>query len=380
MFLTSENRITDGENPRVAVVVIQHGDSAATSIVNTCNQLLGGNYAVGFNMPLEASPASIYSMIVDYLKGFAAGSDILLLVDMGSLTNFGRDLEKELDIKTRTIPMACSSHILAACGKAILGYPLDFVYEETLQVSIDNIANTRKLNHQIDDKPKPLPESHQQRKLTLVSICTTGEGSALYLKKFMERKLADYQQRIQVVAINLIGEEDVGERLRRLALQDYLLCVTGPFKTELNIPHYDMQDIFVGDAIEEIRTQIEHELSILDELNIIKMEFSTLDKQQLLFDIRQMIHNVEQAKHRRLGLSTLYGVVLHIACVIDKLRNGQPRKKYPGKVVLLQQHGADIEMLQLCLQTLGKKYNIFFSDDDACYLYQLFSIENENRQ
>ncbi len=387
IFLTSGDRISAGENPRVAVLVIQHGESAATSNVNTCNQLLGGNHAAGFNMPLESSPASIYNMVVEHLKEFATDCNVLLLVDMGSLTNFGRDLEKQLNIETRTIPMASSSHILAACGKAILGYPLDFVYEETLQVSIDNIANTRKINQQQGDKPQaqpqpqpqPQPESERHCKLILVTMCTTGEGSALYLKKFIERKLADYQQQIQVVAINLIGEEDIGERLRKIELEEYLICVTGPFKTELDIPHYNMLEIFTGDALEAIRTKVEHELCILDELDIIKTDFTSLDKQQLLFDIRQMIHSVELAWHKKLELSTLYGVVLHIACVIEKLRHGQSIAKHPDKLELLRQHGSDIAILQLRLQSLGKRYYVVFSDDDACYLHRLFSIEGESQ-
>ena len=57
-----------------------------------------------------------------------------MLVDMGSLTNFGDDLQNEFGIRVKTIPLVSTLRIIEAVRKAVMGYPLDYVYKETMNV------------------------------------------------------------------------------------------------------------------------------------------------------------------------------------------------------------------------------------------------------
>ncbi|MGY0617747.1 sigma-54-dependent transcriptional regulator [Vibrio sp. FJH11] len=375
MFIAAGNEKLNLASNQVKVIVVHHGESTATSIAATCNQLLGGNYCTGFNMALSDSPSSTYTKIVDFLKG-SPSCDVLLLVDMGSLMNFGADIEKELNIKTKTISMTSAPHVLAACGKAMLGYPLDFIYDETLQVTIDNIAMLR--NTKTDYKGDDLlsfKEAHNL-KLTIITICTTGEGSAIYLKKFLERSLADYAEKINIIPINLVGEENISDRLKLVEQNEFVLCVTGPFKTNLSVPHYDLEHIFSGKGIEDIKYQVEYELGILEGLSITKFEFSKFDKDELIFDIRHLIYRFEKISKKKVSLSLQYGILLHLACTMDSLANNEPLAKYPSTLTSPEISKDIYTSLNQSLNTLGNKYAIKFSKDELFYLYHLFKEDD----
>ncbi|HHY0335922.1 TPA: sigma-54-dependent transcriptional regulator [Vibrio cholerae] len=374
MFIAAGNEKLNLSSNQVKVIVVHHGESTATSIAATCNQLLGGTYCTGFNMALSDSPSSTYTKIVDFLKKSPA-CDVLLLVDMGSLMNFGADIEKELNIKTKTISMTSAPHVLAACGKAMLGYPLDFIYDETLQVTIDNIAMLRNTKTDEEDNLLSFKESHNL-KLTIITICTTGEGSAIYLKKFLERSLADYSENINIIPINLVGEENISDRLKLVEQNEFVLCVTGPFKTNLSVPHYDLQNIFSGKGIEDIKYQIEYELGILEGLNVTKFEFSKFDKDELIFDIRRLIYRFEKISKKKVSLSLQYGILLHLACTMESLANNEALVKYPSTLISPEISKDIYTSLNQSLISLGNKYSVKFSKDELYYLYHLFKEDD----
>ena len=77
-----------------------------------------------------------YNEFKEYIRENKIKSDILFLVDMGSLTTFGPEIEDTFNLKTRTIPLASTLHALEATRKSIIGYSLDEIYKETLEVSL----------------------------------------------------------------------------------------------------------------------------------------------------------------------------------------------------------------------------------------------------
>ncbi|HBF38508.1 MAG TPA: transcription antiterminator BglG, partial [Firmicutes bacterium] len=133
-FIFHEGAIDKSKN-NVAVIIIAHGLSTATSMAEAANSLLETKYAIGINAPLDEQPQQVIEKLKNYLKETAIESDILFLVDMGSLTNFGEEIEKDFSIRTKTIPLVSTLHVIEATRKAMLGYSLEEVYEDTLEVN-----------------------------------------------------------------------------------------------------------------------------------------------------------------------------------------------------------------------------------------------------
>ena len=77
----------------------------------------------------------MFERLVRYIKNHQITDDILLLVDMGSLTTFAGELEKLFPLKAESIPLVSTMHVLEASRKAMIGCSLREVYVETLKVN-----------------------------------------------------------------------------------------------------------------------------------------------------------------------------------------------------------------------------------------------------
>lgn len=115
--------------------VIAHGSGIASALCDTANQLLNHEGAIGINARLDEEPQQVFERLVRYIKNHQITDDILLLVDMGSLTTFAGELEKLFPLKAKSIPLVRTMHVLEASRKAMIGCGLREVYVETLKVN-----------------------------------------------------------------------------------------------------------------------------------------------------------------------------------------------------------------------------------------------------
>ena len=115
--------------------VIAHGSGIASALCDTTNQLLNHEGAIGINARLDEEPQQVFERLVRYIKNHQITDDILLLVDMGSLTTFAGELEKLFPLKAKSIPLVSTMHVLEASRKAMIGCGLREVYVETLKVN-----------------------------------------------------------------------------------------------------------------------------------------------------------------------------------------------------------------------------------------------------
>ncbi|WP_264372728.1 hypothetical protein, partial [Raoultella ornithinolytica] len=95
-------------------MLIMHGESAATSMADTVNELLDVEYVKGFNLSLKVQPQIILEQIIAYIKTWEVKSDLFLLVDMGSLSNFGAVILRECGVRTKTMQLVSTMHVIEA--------------------------------------------------------------------------------------------------------------------------------------------------------------------------------------------------------------------------------------------------------------------------
>ncbi|GKT22122.1 sigma-54-dependent transcriptional regulator, partial [Aduncisulcus paluster] len=78
--------VLSSEEPRVGVVVLMHGPSTASSMVQVANSLVGKEHATGLDMPLSMKAEDMYEIAKEEIRKANTGRGVLLMVDMGSLT------------------------------------------------------------------------------------------------------------------------------------------------------------------------------------------------------------------------------------------------------------------------------------------------------
>lgn len=98
LFFVSEKEENDNKKGKVKVILIAHGECTASSMVDVTNKLLGENYAVGINAPIEVNPIEVLGALRAFVKNDMNSKGYLLLVDMGSLTTFGETIQQEFNI------------------------------------------------------------------------------------------------------------------------------------------------------------------------------------------------------------------------------------------------------------------------------------------
>jgi transcriptional regulator with AAA-type ATPase domain/transcriptional regulatory protein LevR len=323
MFLTHDEMDAFERLAKVQVIVIAHGSGIASALCDTANQLLNHEGAIGINARLDEEPRQVFERLVRYIKKHQITDDILLLVDMGSLTTFAGELEKLFPLKAESIPLVSTMHVLEASRKAMIGCSLREVYVETLKVN-DYMAiyQDRKEVEQVR-KPKVRPQatdSFHFRPLAIISICLTGEGTAVTIRDIIRKEISFDEKEITIVPINLVGKESIYARLQELTKEYEIICVISTFAIKTEYPTFELYTVMnraglqrIQDCIDEIYTYRSIKETILKYYDMPEIE-------ELLSSIYRFNDEVNEMMSPSLFVSDKIGLSFHIIGMLRKIK------------------------------------------------------------
>lgn len=323
MFLTHDEMDAIERLAKVQVIVIAHGSGIASALCDTANQLLNHEGAIGINARLDEEPRQVFERLVRYIKNHQITDDILLLVDMGSLTTFAGELEKLFPLKAESIPLVSTMHVLEASRKAMIGCSLREVYVETLKVN-DYMAiyQDRKALEQVQ-KPKVRPQatdSFHFRPLAIISICLTGEGTAVTIRDIIRKEISFDEKEITIVPINLVGKESIYVRLQELTKEYEIICVISTFAIKTEYPTFELYTVMnraglqrIQDCIDEIYTYRSIKETILKYYDMPEIE-------ELLSSIYRFNDEVNEMMSPSLFVSDKIGLSFHIIGMLRKIK------------------------------------------------------------
>lgn len=369
MFLIYNNKKIKNIQDNVKVIIIAHGEGTATCMANAVNGLLGTQYTKGINAPIEEKPKVILEKTKDYIRENKINSDILFLVDMGSLLTFGREIEKEFKLKTRTIPLVSTLHCIEATRKAMIGYTLDEIYRDTLEVN--NLYDNNILDY--------IPETPEERKLAIVTICTTGEGSAKTMKILLEKNLKFENNFLEIVPINFIGKESVYRKLDKLSNKYEILCLVSPFELEGDYLQYNLDDVIEGNCIENIQDLINREKVYAKMEETLEHQLKNVEGKVVLNDIKRFTTTVTKVLNIKLTSNTIIGITLHMAVMIDRLCGDGQIDAYKNTDLYIKENSELYRIIKSECSRLNTKYTIYISDDEICYLMNIFTMKGRKK-
>ncbi|MCM8712007.1 sigma 54-interacting transcriptional regulator [Clostridium sp. SYSU_GA19001] len=370
MFLIYDAKKIQNKQNNVKIIIIAHGVSTATSMAEAVNGLLGTKYANGINAPIDEKPQVTLQKTKDYIRQNSIASDILFLVDMGSLTTFSKEIEKEFKIKTRTIPLASTLHCIEATRKAMIGYSLDEIYKDTLEVS--NLYDNNMLDY--------IPEIIEEKKLAIVTVCTTGEGTAKIMVNLLKQSIIFDSDLIEIIPINYIGKETVYETLTKLSLKYEIICIVSPFELKVDYPQFKLDDIIEGNCNSDIQSIINREKIYIKMQESLEHQLKNIESKVVIRDIKKFCKNVAETLNIKLTLNALIGITLHMACMIDRLSNNETVEEYKGKEEYINKNQEIFRVIKSECAHLNTKYSILISDDEICYLMNLFSMRSRRNK
>lgn len=366
LFLTYDYSNIKQEDNKVRIIVISHGVTTASSMVEAANKLLGVNYAVGINAPVEEKPKVILDKLKYYIKEEQIKSDILLLVDMGSFTTFGLEVQKEFGIKTKTLPLVSTLHVLEATRKAMLGYSLDEIYIDTLSVNVLMSSNDEEI----------IEEKNVNEKLAIISICTTGEGSAITIKNLLYKQLSFDNSLLEIIPINLFGRGNVYRKIEEISNEYTVVCVVSSFNLDIDIPQFGLDDIITSDGMKAIQRLVDLQTTYIKMGDTLEMQMKNINGKEVLVDIKRFNNIIEKSLGIKIDTKFLIGISFHIGCMIDRLKDGVLIDEFEGRDNYIYCNTQLYCAVKDACGFLNEKYSISINEDEICYIMRFFDYKN----
>jgi transcriptional regulator with AAA-type ATPase domain/transcriptional regulatory protein LevR len=241
LYLTSQE---DKTNKKVGIIVIAHGESTASSMASVANKLLNTDNVRAINMGLDDNSSDVLKSAIMLAKELDEGKGILIVVDMGSLKGLGPIIEKQTGIKVMTIDNASTPMLLEAAHKSMMPYmDLKDIAISVLELE-KNLINTTL---------KEISGRNDFRRI-IFTVCSTGEGTAVYLKDNIEKIFVENGiNGVQVIEMNISDMASAVENMRKIAGDREIIAVAGSINPDYpGVPFFNLMDFVTGNGLERI--------------------------------------------------------------------------------------------------------------------------------
>lgn len=364
MFLAS-NPMESGaeENKPVGVLVIMHGNSTARSMVEVCNTLVGTNHAVALDMPLTMSPEAMYAAAKKTVLELDKGNGVLLMVDMGSLVNFGDMISEETGILVKTIQMVSTPLVMDACSKAVLGRDIYYIY--------DSIKEAYQLN---------IPQSIQagrSKKKVIITACFTGEGASFKLKDILEHKL-EHRDQVEIIPLEILNKNEFISKVRRFKEKHRVLAIVSTIDIKLEgLPVVPAVKVLDSTAIKRLDNIIKEENTYDGVKKSLKEHLNAVDCEAVVDNVRVVLDSIEQELKVQVRNEVKLGIMLHMSFLLDKLLQGGKETLFRDLESFKAQYGNEFAKVSSCISSLDEHFGIRIGENETAYICKMFLSNNE---
>lgn len=359
MFFASEP-FNDQEESQgnVGIVVVMHGNSTATSMVEVANELIGETHCVAVDMPLSVKPEELYHKVKDCVKEADAGMGVLLLVDMGSLISFGDMIADETGIFIKTIDRVSTPMVLEAGRKAILGRELLDIYTSTLEI--------------IHGVEQNVSSSGIGKKNLILTACFTGEGASEKLRAHILDKL-NIQDECDVISINIVNRKEFLNLVAYYRSNYHLIAVVSTVDMPVSgVPNLSALQVFSGDGLEKLRLLVDQE-DVYSKISAsLTAHLKSADSVSLVKHVRTFIEKNQKTLKVVLTQDVKIGIALHLSFLIDNMMTGFKTKRAEDLSEYMSRYPMEMNLTRERLFPIEQAYQIKFTEEDIMYLCKMF--------
>ncbi|MCQ4924448.1 sigma 54-interacting transcriptional regulator [Tissierella carlieri] len=360
MFFASEYFKDKKEiESNVKIIVVMHGRSTASSMVEVVNSLIGSDFVVGLDMPLSMKPQRMYEITKDKVLEIHRDKGVILMVDMGSLTNFGHMITEETGVEVRTIDMVSTLIVLDIARKAIIGYSLEDILGS---ISYKGIIDT--------------PQDRNRKKENImVSACFTGDGVAKKISDIVSNTISN--KNIKIVTINIIDDRRIEDRIAELEKNYNILAIISAVNINIkSIPFISAIDLFSKETVREL-DKIIKEAEMYDKIwDSLKEHLVHLESDLIIKDIKYLINGLEEGLNIKVTNDVKMGMALHICFMIDSLLAGEKTRIFDELDSFSKLYLNEMLIVKEQFRFINESYKINIGDNEVAYIVRLFMENN----
>lgn len=357
-LLPASYELNSSLEEKVGVVLMLHGSTTASSMAEVANSLVGVNHVIPLDMPLTMSAESMYKVAKEKVQRINMGKGILMLVDMGSLVNFGHMIYEETGIIVKTIEMVSTPIVIEACRKAITGRELDEIYRSCKEITLSKRSEGKK--------------SYVKRKKVIITACFTGEGAAEKLKKILEDKM-QFEELVEIVPLNILNRAEFLSKIAYYKENHKILAIVGTVDVHIDdIPFFSALDILSEEKVIALQHIVITESTYSKVALSLKEHMKIKDCFQLVEDVREDIEEIKLVLRKSLSEDVQLGIVLHISFMIDRLIRGERELEFQNLQKYMDQFSREIEIIKNCLKNMEESYKIKIGYNELAYICKMF--------
>ncbi len=347
----------------VAIIVVAHGNSTASSMVEVVQKLLGySSNIAAIDMPLEVSHKDILDKIIGKVQELDKGKGVLLLVDMGMI-NFDVMIMEKVNCRIKTVDMVSTPLVLEAARRAnLLDMDLDSIY--------DSLKKFKGYEGMVEEY---LPEYSNE---VIVTICTSGEGTAVKLKQLVEEILANItDKRIPVLPVSA---HHLRERIREIQAKHTILASIGAVNPDIAAPFIPLESLINGrgekilmNIIKNGGTVVENDrAAVVKNLSedSLKQFLTYLNPAKVISVLITFQSVLEKKLQREFSNAMKIKLIIHCGCALERMviNEGLVYKGEKDKL-----HPETIQCIKKAAEVFTDTLSIDLTDDEIFYIAEM---------
>lgn len=370
MFICDRNSQTEG-NVHPVLFIAMHGDRVASSMAQVI-QALSGTEVGYYDMPLSKSTKDAYPELKQAVSEWNRGAGLLVLYDMGSLRQMFELICAETKIPIRAIAFPFTALALDCCRRIMLESSLDLAYSSLLE--------------RYHTLPLLRDDAYYRSRSgnVIITLCMSGEGGAVQIKRYLEKKV--HWDNVDIVPLAISDRDALLGEINRIHEKHHVLCTIGAFDPQLlEIPFVSVTRVLECPA-EKLKSLLQADLpeeSDYEENDRIIMELAEglqyFGPEQVKRWIPSLVSRIEELTGGTAPPEKRVGLSVHLACCINRMIGGEETPENLHKTELIQNNRELYEGLKQCLKPLEEAFCIKMDDNEYAHiLYILRGRKNEN--
>ena len=376
------------QNGKVGVVVAAHGNSTASSMVQVVDQLLNPDNLTAFDMSLDMSPQEALKGIEEKVRQVDSGNGVILLVDMGSLSTFDEKISEHTGIKVKSVDMVTTALVLETARKtSLIDSDLENVYREISEFS-GYSRTTEREKTEVQHLPKQTDVMTDQQPKAILAICSTGQGTAVKIKKMLDSILVDHL--IDDIVVLPISVVDMEQQIAKIQKDYRIVAVTGIARPHLSVPFVSLEKLLQGGgeqfitAIENFTNNIEAEnqLETSEEMakeriqHYLGQYFTFLNPEKVTAVLWEYCKVVEKGPVK-LKNSLKVNLSMHLAGVIERILTQSELTVQQDIQLAAVQNNPVYPMVVKANQMLAESLNITLPEEEVYYVVKLIDTQKQ---
>lgn len=378
LFLNAlyDSNLCESESIDCGIVIIAHGKTTATSMADFANTLFKTDIVQAIDMSIEKSISDTLDNLLQMIRQ-KNYKEIIVLVDMGSLTTFGEIVKRQLGIETLVVKNI-TTEMLLEITKNLVCNPRPL---REMRLYFEQLSKHYTLQVQ-------MMELTEKKSKVLITSCVTGIGTAQKIKTLIENTFKDMLPqdfRIEAKEYHLINSQE--KILGQVREDEELIGVIGTFNMNLlDIPFISLEELFSKDGIDllvdiiGIRKQLNDgdnraEDIIRNFVGSITLQslidyLTILNPEKILAEMEEVLSTLCNKLKRRVSKQVRLRFLIHCCCMVERVIVNKKPLQYEAKKKF-QDYDEVLSVIKLSFKAIENNYGIELSEGELGCIYEL---------